>query len=372
MAARDIQLQYTFGDSGQRGADVANPLFDLLTALRDHGSIQQVVRVSGASYRHVWGQLKHWEAVLEQPLVVWTQGQPARLTGFAQRLLWAEARARTRLTPHIEALRAELERVMAEALDGSQQVLPVLASHDLALPYLREIASAAMGLHLDLRFAGSMDALRALAEGRCAVAGFHVPVLAHSGTVFARALKPLLKPGRHKLIACLRRTQGLIVAPGNPLGLTGFDDVVLRAARFVHRQPGSGTRLLTQYLLHERGLQIAALNGADGASEHSHIAVAAAVAVGDADAGLGIEAAAHQFGLGFVPLVAEDYFLVCLHDALDSPGVTLLRSVLSGARWASALAALVGYANAPAAGEVLALTRALPWWRFRQGKGAGT
>ena len=37
--------------------------------------------------------------------------------------------------------------------------------------------------------------------------------------LFARSLKPLLKPGRHKLIGCMHRTQGLMTAPGNPLGL---------------------------------------------------------------------------------------------------------------------------------------------------------
>jgi hypothetical protein len=80
--------------------------------------------------------------VLGQPLVSWSQGQPARLTPFADRLLWAETRARARLTPHIEALRAELSRVLTDALDGTQQVLTVFASHDLALPLLREHAAA--------------------------------------------------------------------------------------------------------------------------------------------------------------------------------------------------------------------------------------
>ena len=160
MKKRGIHLQYTFESDGQRGAEVHNPLFDLLQAVEQHGSIRHAATALGASYRHVWGQLKHWEDVLGMPLVVWTQGQPARLTPFAARLLWAERRARTRLTPHIEALRA-VERVAEHALDGSQPVLALNASHDLALPALRELASAAQGLHIELRFAGSLDCLRA-------------------------------------------------------------------------------------------------------------------------------------------------------------------------------------------------------------------
>jgi putative molybdopterin biosynthesis protein len=357
MRRRGIHLQYSFESDGQRGAEVHNPLFELLQAIEQHGSIRHAASALDASYRHVWGQLKHWETRLGEPLVTWAQGQPARLTPFAARLLWAERRARTRLTPHIEALRAELERVLADALDGSQQVLAMAASHDLALPALREIASAAHGLHIELRFAGSIDALRALGQGRCLVAGFHVPRLPDGSAVFARALKPLLTPGRHKLIGCMRREQGLIVAAGNPLGVGGLHD--LSRLRFVNRQRGSGTRLLMDHLLDAAGIDAAAQ-----AEEDSHVAVAAAVASGLADAGLGIEAAAQSFGLGFVPLIEEDYFLACLKDALDEAAVLRLRETLASRAWAEALQRLAGYTPMHS-GEVLSLTQALPWWRFR-------
>jgi putative molybdopterin biosynthesis protein len=375
MRNRGVHLQYSFQPGGQHGAEVQNPLFDLLSALRQHGSIQQAAQAMGASYRHVWGALHHWQDVLGEPLVSWAQGQPARLTPFAERLLWAEARARTRLTPHIEALRAELERVLAEALDGGQQVLTVYASHDLALPALRELAAQAHGLHIDLKFAGSMDALRALAEGRCTVAGFHVPVLEADGAtrLFARGLKPLLKPGRHKLIGCMRRTQGLMVARGNPHGLRDLADfrpLAGTALRFAQRQPGSGTRLLTQHLLARHGLADDALAGRTVATEDSHMAVAASIASGVADAGVGIEAAARAFGLGFVPLMEEDYFLVCLAQTLDQPAVQQLRLALAGRAWTDTLADLAGYSPSHG-GDVLSLTRALPWWNFRAPKAAG-
>lgn len=367
MRSRGVHLGYSFQPDGQRGAEVDNPLFDLLSAVREHGSIQHAAKALGASYRHVWGSLKHWEGVLDESLVHWVQGQPARLTPFAERLLWAEARARTRLTPHIEALRVELERVLAEALDGTQQVLTVFASHDLALPLLRERASAEHRLHVELKFCGSMDALRALAEGRCVVAGFHVPPLQSARTLFEKQLKPVLKPGRHKLIGCTRRVQGLLVAPGNPLQLRDLPDLQREGLRFVARQPGSGTRLLTEHLLRERGVPLEQVLPADALVEESHVAVAAAVASGSADAGIGIEAAARDFGLGFVPLVEEDYFLVCLQDALEHPAVVKLRELLVSPTWKQTVDSLPGYAAARS-GEVLSLTRALPWWHFRTHK----
>ena len=207
----------------------------------------------------------------------------------------------------------------------------------------------------------------ALAQGRCLVAGFHVPSQAQSAPVFAQQLKPLLKPGRHKLIGCATRVQGLMVARGNPLQLRTLADVVATRARFVQRQPGSGTRLLLQHLLQAEAVAADGLCTEAGSAEDSHLAVAAAVASGAADTGLGIEAAATRFGLGFVPLIEEDYYLVCLRDSLDLPAVQKLRHLLQGPAWRELLADVPGYGPGHG-GEVLSLTKALPWWRFRAAK----
>ncbi len=55
------------------------------------------------------------------------------------------------------------------------------------------------------------------------------------------------------------------------------------------------------------------------------VAVALCVASGVVDAGIGVEAAALQFGLHFVPLVEENYFLACLGSSLRAPAVGRLR-----------------------------------------------
>ena len=364
MQSLGVHLHYSFDNGAQRGAELGNPLFELLTALRESGSILKAAKSLGLSYRYVWGALKRWEEQLGQPLVIWAQGQPALLTPFAERLLWGETRARARLTPHIEALRIELARVVREALEGDQPVLTVFASHDLALPALRDQVRDAQRLHVELQFCGSVDALQALSDGRCQVAGFHVPALPQGSARFAAAMKPRLHPGQHKLIACLRRTQGLIVAAGNPLQLDGLPALARRGVRFLNRQIGSGTRLLTEHLMAEAGVDPTLVAGWHADSENSHVAVAASIASGLADAGVGIAAAAHRFGLGFVPLVEEDYFLVCLKDALDQLPVVRLRQALVDRHWRDAVDAMPGYRAAPTAGEVLSLTRALPWWSF--------
>jgi putative molybdopterin biosynthesis protein len=363
---RKIQLSYALAAARGAAGVIRNPLMDLLHAVREHGSISGAAKALGISYRHAWGELKRWETQLGHPLIVWEKGQPARLSEFGDKLLWAERQAQARLAPQIEALHADLERAFAVAFDDAAHVLTLFASHDDALAALREHAVSAARLHLDIRFCGSVDAIGALNEGRCVMAGFHTPPSPAAGTLAQRTYQPLLQPGKHKLIGFARRSQGLIVAPGNPLKLASLADVKRSGARFVNRALGTGTRLLLDEMLAQAALDPADLRGyAD--TEPSHSAVAQSVASGAADTGLGIEAAARARRLEFVPLVKEDYFLVCLKAALDQPAVQALLAVLRGTEWQRVLGGLPGY-EASHCGEVLSLRRQLPWWDFARKK----
>lgn len=337
-----------------------HPLMALLQAVRERGSIAQAAKTCGLSYRHVWGELKRWEQTLLQPLIVWEKGQPARLTAFADKLLWAERQAQARLAPQISALQAELEKTFAMAFDPGSHVLTLYASHDDALVGLREHA-ASQGLHLDIRFCGSVDAIRALNEGRCVVAGFHAPERPDSHSLIAKTCAPLLQTGRHKLIGFAQREQGLMVPRGNPLKLQSWHDLLRADVRMVNRSLGTGTRLLLDHWLQKEGHQPGELRGYE-CEESSHAAVAASVAAGHADTGLGIASAAQAQGLDFVPLLRERYWLVCLAQALQHGAVEQLRGLLASQAWQQRVDELAGYQAAPDSGQVQSLRRTLPWW----------
>lgn len=358
-----LHLRYAFEPGEQCGAELRNELFELLAAVTEGGSIRDAAARLQLSYRSVWDRLRKWEATLGEPLILWSQGRRARPTEFAQKLAWAERRARTRMQPHIESLRADLGRVLIDARDARYQLLALRASHDLALPVLQQHAASAANLHLNIGFSGSVDALRALNERQCLVAGFHVPALAGRARVFARALKPGLKPKVHRLIACSQRMQGLMVRKEHAGLIREFPDLVRHRMRFVNRQPGAGTRMLVEHLIHEHGLAPAQVLGDVEHIENTHVAVALCVASGVVDAGVGIEAAALQFGLHFVPVVEENYFLACLAADIGHPAITNLRDILAGPRWREMLAALPGYRPADAPGSVLVIEDVLPWWR---------
>jgi putative molybdopterin biosynthesis protein len=358
-----LHLRYAFEPGEQHGSSLGNPLFELLAAVLESGSIRHAAQSMGTSYRYVWDTLRKWEKALGEPLVIWSQGQRARPTHFAQRLLWAERRARTRMRPHIEALRADLARVLIEARDERHQVLSVRASHDIALPILQRHVADAVDLHLEIGFQGSVDALRDLNDRQCLIAGFHVPALVSAAPVFAKALKPLLKPGLHTLIGCSRRMQGLIMRPQFAGQIQGFADVARDRLRFVNRQHGSGTRMLIDHLMKTHGVVPEQLPGFLGHTENTHVAVALCIASGVADVGVGVEAAALEFGLKFLPIVEENYFLACLKENLEQPAIQRLRAVLADAPWRQILANLPGYRPATAPGEILVIEEALPWWR---------
>lgn len=361
-----IRLTYSLGNDRTPDDDLHHPLLHLLEAIHRSGSISAAAREVNLSYRHVWGELKRWEQELGQSLLVWSKGQRAQLAPFGEKLLWAERRARARLAPQVEALRSELERAFAVAFDAEAGVLSVYASHDAALPRLREMAIAQHKLHLEIQFMGSVDALAALNEGRCVVAGFHALVQTPPSSPTARVYRPMFKPGHHKLIGFAERTQGLILPAGNPLGIQGLADLARPGLRFTNRQRGTGTRVVLEQLLASTGLEPSAIATWEQA-EPSHEAVAEAVASGSADVAFGIEAAARRRGLDFIELAREQYFLVTLRSHLEQPEVLKLRALLRSAAWQQVLASLPGYAPARS-GEVLSLRQVLPWWTWRKPK----
>ena len=364
-----VQLTYQLGQrpdperSTDHGPALHHPLMAMLAAVHSTGSISGAARQLDLSYRHVWGELKRWELELGQTLVSWVKGQPALLSPFGEKLLWAERRAQARLAPQIEALRSELERAFAIAFDDSAGVITMYASHDDALPRLRDLAQGSHGLLLDVQFTGSVDALAALNDGRCLLAGFHALVESPRQSPTARTYRPMLQPGKHKLIGFARRMQGLIVAPGNPLGIGQLADLMRPGLRFCNRARGTGTRVVLEELLDAQKLSLDDIPG-EAQREPSHLAAAEAVASGRADVAFGIEAAAEARQLGFVPLAEEQYFLVTLASSLDHPHLKTLLGLLASPEWRRELYRIRGY-GPQQCGEVLSLRKVLPWWSYR-------
>ena len=185
----------------------------------------------------------------------------------------------------------------------------------------------------------------ALRRGEAHLAGTHLldPETGEYNTAYVRRYLP---GQRVALVTLAGREQGWLVARGNPLGLSGWDDAARPDVRLVNRQRGAGTRVLLDYELGRRGIAPAAVRGYER-EEYTHLAVAAAVASGAADAGLGIQAAARALRLDFVPLAHEPYELAIPQAVYESERLRPLLDLLTDDAFRAAVAAMPGYDTTP-------------------------
>jgi molybdate-binding protein len=149
----------------------------------------------------------------------------------------------------------------------------------------------------------------------------------------------------------------MILSKGNPKHVHGVKDLARKGVRLINRQKGSGTRALLEFLLSEEGIDRSRLQGYQD-EEFTHAAVAALIAGGQADVGFGVEAAAAQFRLGFVPLARERYYFACRQETLDLPETQTLLALLRGPKFRALIGELAGY-SAPSPGGVLTVSEAL-------------
>jgi len=302
----------------------------LLAELAQSGSLREAAQRAGVSYRAAWGALSDGARLFGAPLVDMQRGRRARLSALGERVLAADERVRAGLGEHFERLRAEIPRMLADALPGVRPRLALHASHDLALAALREACAAS--LELELVFRGADDSLAALARGECDLAGFHVANALPRAAAAAAALGRWLDPRKHTLIHFVTREQGLIARPGSRI--RGVHDLARPGVRFIHRQSRS--------------------------AEGGESSVAESVAAGRADAGFGLRADATRHRLAFTPLATERYFFACAKAALRGAGLKALLDALRSPAFASRVARLPGY-DAAQAGRREALDAALTW-----------
>lgn len=201
-----------------------------------------------------------------------------------------------------------------------------VGSHCLGLDTLVDLS----GLKIRVINVGSSGGLSAIRNGTADIAGVHlldesgvynIPFLEKFGIKNAVIVKGYL------------REQGLIVRNGSII--RKFEDII--NARFINRNTGSGTRVMTDMKFMEvaklRGILFEELtNSIDGyhTEAKTHSAVAAAVKLGKADVGVGIRAAAELNGLEFIKIADEEYDFVIPRKLLESREIRVFLEALCG------------------------------------------
>ena len=221
-----------------------------------------------------------------------------------------------------------------EAAERLDPPLVATGGHDPLLEWaLRESQSGIAGF-----FDGALDGLRRAEAGACTLAGLHIPQDGGAWNVGAVAQRFSDRP--YVLIEWAKRRRGLILRPG----LTARPQT-LRAARglrFQARQADAGSELVLDRLLALEKMSRADLLLAP-AAERTEMDLALALVDGRADLGLGIEAAARQFKLDFVPLIIERFDLLVWRKAWFDPPCQRLAALCATEKFAARAKAFGGY-----------------------------
>ena len=223
-----------------------------------------------------------------------------------------------------------------------ENTLVVIGSHD---PLLDELADMLHlenpELYMSSSHVGSMGGIMAIRRGEAHAAGSHLLDTA-DGSYNRSFIRKYFPKGDVRLISCVGRQQGLMVARGNPLNIRKFSDIARDGVRYVNRQKGSGTRILTDYLCKREHVDASAIYGYDR-EELTHTSVAAQIVSGSADAGMGIYSAAKLYDLDFIPICIEEYDLIIPDHAWDTPMVRSLLTILKSDAFREKILSLGGY-----------------------------
>ena len=237
---------------------------------------------------------------------------------------------RQRAFPHVRATGKLLfPRAQVDAWLAAKGAAPVAAtrvrppiiagSHDPLLEWSARESHCGLAILAH----GSRAGIDALASGDATAAAVHWLDEA-SGDYNVPLIREALAGADVVALEWARRTQGLLLAAGNPKRIRKVADLSRKGLRIAKRQPGAGSDRLFRHLLTKAGLDADALATFDRPA-HAESELAAFVRDGHADVGLGIEAAARANGLAFVALATERLDLVAFRrDAFELPLQALL------------------------------------------------
>ncbi|PWH12019.1 MAG: hypothetical protein DDG60_15150 [Anaerolineae bacterium] len=249
----------------------------------------------------------------------------------------AEVRANPGLVEKFYRAKASGFIVQQTILPHTDQLTLLFSgSHDLALELLGQQLSAR--IKLLVQPVGSLNGLAHLRIGLCQFSGIHLRN--EEGEYNVPFVRKMFADQAVRVVTLAHRTQGWMTAPGNPYNIQTVTDLLQPGVRFVYRNRGSGTQLWLANELQRAGVSATSPLGNEQ-TVFTHTEAAALIARGQADAALGLEAAAWQLGLGFVPLFQERYDLVIPEEQITT--LTPVLDALHSAAFRQAGRNLAGY-----------------------------
>ncbi len=246
----------------------------------------------------------------------------------------------------------EVQIELLRPLIDVQSTLVAIGSHDNIIDVLANLLhKGRKAIRISSAHVGSMGGIMAIRRGEAHFAGSHL-LDEDTGDYNVSFIRRFLAGTPLQLINLCYRQQGLIVARGNPLNITGFEDVAEHKLSFINRQNGAGTRLLTDKTLKDLGINPKDINGYEH-EEYTHMSVAAAIANGSVNCGMGILAAANALNIDFVPVAEERYDLIIPKQFLDDNKIMALLDLIRNSSEFKELVNRLGGYNLRDSGKIM-------------------
>lgn len=246
-----------------------------------------------------------------------------------------------------EVIEIELQKNLADI----KNTIVSIGSHDLIMDilsnYIHKLNST---YNLSSSHVGSMGGIMSLRRNETHIAPMHL-LDEKTGEYNISYIKKYLSNKNILLIKGVKRAQGFMVKKDNPKNINNFEDIANKDINFVNRQKGSGTRILTDYLLKKDNILNNDILGYEREMT-THMSVAAAVASGSADVGVGVYSAAKAMDLDFIPIGEEEYDFAIREEYLDDEKIKLFISILKSEDFQNEIEKLGGY-KFDRAGEII-------------------
>jgi molybdate-binding protein len=316
---------------------------------------------------HTFDQIKLLADARRMKILCLLMASPATLTQLAHTLKQSPAWIRHHILALQSAGLVEMVEVRktgkvtekyyqakAGAFLLQQLIVPKTKNPALIFSGSNDLALESIAQHLGKHFRllnfpiGSLDGLVYLRQGLCQFSGSHI--LDEDGEYNASTVRHLFPDRAVEMITLAHRTQGLIVLPGNPKSIKKIKDISRRGIRFVNRNAGSGTRLWFDAELKRLKMDAKQIRGY-GQIAKTHRESASMIEAGQADVTLGLQAAARQHHLDFIPLFEERYDLVLPRE--NEEFISPLLDYLQTAAFRTELNSLTGYNTAHSGEQII-------------------
>lgn len=203
--------------------------------------------------------------------------------------------------------------IIEESARSASEDLFAAGSNDPVLDILiNHIKDGDPGRHIFSSVTGSTEGLRLLGSGFTDIAWCHI-ARPDTGEYDIDALAELLPHKKIAIVHLFKRELGFILHSDSKEKAMSFSVIEEKKLRFINRQYGSGTRIVTEQLIEQEKITPESVAGYFS-EVSTHLEVGLRILNGDCDTGIATNAIAKILGLRFIPLIKENFDMVLLQE----------------------------------------------------------